>query len=33
MFNTNSYYTNNNLNYRSNNYILLYILDLGEGKK
>jgi lipid II:glycine glycyltransferase (peptidoglycan interpeptide bridge formation enzyme) len=30
--NTDSYYTNNNLNYCSNSYIPLYILNLGEKK-
>jgi hypothetical protein len=31
-FNTDFYYTNNNLSYRSDSYIPLYILDLGEKK-
>jgi hypothetical protein len=31
--NIDSYYTNNNLNYYSNDYISLYILDLGKKNK
>jgi hypothetical protein len=30
--NTDSYYTDNNLSYRSNSYTPLYVLDLGEKK-
>jgi hypothetical protein len=30
--NTDSYYTNNNLSYRSDSYTPLYILDLGKEK-